>query len=638
MISKLRKAHETYNIQYWSEDFFSIDADGYLVLGDKVTSSNIRLQDIVEQCLKDKQDLSLPILLRFPDILQSRLDQLVHAFEKAFDKNNYNGSYLPAYPIKVNQQRSVLEGFLENGCSHKIALEAGSKPELFTILALGAKHDLTIVCNGYKDRDYIKLALLGQKLGLEVNIIIEKLSELDLVLTEASKLDVTPRLGVRVRLSSLGKGKWQNTGGVKSKFGLTSVQLLSFLEQLKAEDKLSYLKVLHFHLGSQISDLRDIGTGLKEGARLFAEISRAGCDLEAIDVGGGLGVDYEGTSSRSYYSINYNIESYANTVVKTIKDICDAEHLKHPRIITESGRAMVAHHAVLVTNIIDFEPVIPKVIEQDSNITELEHDNLDFIVELNNCLASLDNNHRQALEIFYQAKINYDIAQELYINGEIHLPIRAQAEQIYYKVCLKLIDILDPKVQNHRELLDTLNEDMANKIFCNFSLFQSLPDIWGIDQVFPILPLKDLDKLDPDSRETRGLIQDMTCDSDGRIDKYIDGQGVENSLPLPIYNKEKPYYLGFFMVGAYQEILGDLHNLFGDTATVDVKIAKNKFILDNHKSASNIKDLIKYVDYDDKVLLENLFNKYKNIEKDYAKQKNVFDFLKDYLNKSPYFI
>ncbi len=632
MITKLNAAHQTYNIQYWSDGFFSIDSDGYLVLGDKVSSSNIRLQEVVDNCIAQHPELTLPILLRFPGILQERLSQLVDSFEKAFINNQYNGDYLPAYPIKVNQMRSVLEGFLENGVGNKIALEAGSKPELFTILALAAKHDLTVICNGYKDRDYIRLALLGQRLGLEVNIIVEKLSELDLILSEAKNLNVKPRLGVRVRLSSLGKGKWQNTGGVKSKFGLTSLQLLSFLEKLKIENKLDYLKVLHFHLGSQISDLRDISVGLKEGARLYAEISRAGAELEAIDVGGGLGVDYEGTSSRSYYSINYNLESYANTVVKNIKEICDAEGLKHPRIITESGRAMVAHHAVLITNIIDFEPVVPKSINN-----YLEHNNLDFINELNNCLSSLDNNKRQSLEIYYQAKMNYEHAQELYINGEIHLPIRAEAEQIYYKICLKLIHILDPKVQNHRELLDKLNEDMANKVFCNFSLFQSLPDIWGIKQIFPIVPLKDLDKLDIGSRDTRGIIQDMTCDSDGRIDKYIDGQGVENSLPLPEFNPEDPYYLGFFLVGAYQEILGDLHNLFGDTATVDVKINKDKFILDNYNSASNIKDLIKYVDYDDKVLLENLFNKYKSIERDFAKQKNVFDFLKDYINKSPYY-
>lgn len=637
--SNILAAHETYNIQYWSDGYFCIDDDGYVVLGDKISeqakhdSRSIRLEDIISKCQQD-ETLSFPLLLRFPDILQNKLAELVNAFDKAFAEHNYEGGYLPAYPIKVNQQRSVLTGLLDG--QNTIALEAGSKPELFTVLGLAAKNNLDVVCNGYKDKDYIKLALLGQKIGLNVNIIVEKLSELDLVLSESERLGIEPRLGVRVRLSSLGKGKWQNTGGVKSKFGLTSLQLLSFLEKLKQENKLHYLKVLHFHSGSQISDLRDIQTGLKEGARLFAEIVRSGADLDTIDVGGGLGVDYEGTSSRSYFSINYNVESYASTIVKIIKEVCDNDKIKHPRIITESGRAMVAHHAVLVTNIIDVEPVVPK----DKCITEInDFSSLNFVKQLKDCLNDLSNGqHRRSLEIYYQAKMSFDEAQELYIKGDIHLPARAAAEQLYYKVCLKLINILDGTIESHRKLLNVLNEDMADKVFCNFSLFQSLPDIWGIDQVFPILPLKNLDKLEKNSKVNRGLIQDMTCDSDGRIDNYIDGQGVERSLPLPKFDKKHPYHLGFFMVGAYQEILGDLHNLFGDTATVDVRVNGKDFVISNTEPAEKIKDLLKHVDFNDKSLLENLFSKYKAVESDSAKQQFVIDFLQSYIEHSPYYV
>lgn len=631
-LNKNSTAHETYNIQYWSDGFFCIDQDGYVVLKskDKDNDYKFRLTSIVDQCISSHPDLSLPLLLRFPSIIHQRLDGLLSAFNKAFEKNGYTGNYLPAYPIKVNQEKSVLDSFLEH--DFKIALEAGSKPELFAVIALGVKNNLDIICNGYKDKDYIKLALLGQKLGLNVNIIVEKLSELDLVLDISQELDVIPRLGVRVRLGSLGKGNWQNTGGVKSKFGLTSVQLLAFIEKLKNANKLDCLKVLHFHMGSQISDLEDIQNGLREGCRLYAEINHSGAKLEAIDVGGGLGVDYEGTCSRSYYSINYNIESYADTIVKTIKEICDSENLKHPKIITESGRAMVAHHAVLVTNIIDVEPVLP---ENISN--KIDYKNIDFITSLEDCYNDLRLDPRKALEIYHQSHRYYDTAQSLYIQGDIDLSVRACAEEWHYKICFELLKVLNPKIKNHQVILDNLNEEMANKIFCNFSLFQSLPDIWGLSQIFPILPLSDLNKLDDDSQSMRGLIQDITCDSDGRIDKYIDGQGVENSLPMPIYDKNNPYHIGFFMVGAYQEILGDLHNLFGNTSTVDVIIKDKNYNFVNLKQGDSTLDVLKYVDFDGRELLSSISEKYKDIETSSDKQGSVIKFLEKYLSNNPYF-
>lgn len=617
-------AHETYNIQYWSDGFFCIDDEGYVVLA---KDRSVRLENIVQEALGKNNKLDLPLLLRFPDILHTRLNQLLDAFKQAFSNYNYYGSYLPAYPIKVNQEKSVLNSFLEHDFT--VALEAGSKPELFTVIALACQSGSEIICNGYKDRDYIKLALLGTKLGINVNIIIEKLSELDLVLDIANELNIEPRLGVRVRLGSLGKGNWQNTGGIKSKFGLTSLQLLSFIDKLKDTNSLGFLKVLHFHMGSQISDLDDIQSGLKEGVRLYAEICREGAKLDTIDVGGGLGVDYEGTSSRSYYSINYNLQSYADIVVKTIKDICNDGNLKHPRIITESGRAMVAHHAVLVTDIIDIEPVIPAVsIESKSDSVKL----------LEQCLDSLSVHPRGSLEIYHRAKRIFDQTQDLYINGKIHLPERAATEQLFYKICKKLICILDPKIKNHQQLLDILNEEMADKVFCNFSLFQSLPDIWGLEQVFPIMPLSSLHSLS-EKKAIRGLIQDMTCDSDGRVDKYIDGQGVENSLPLPQYDKLNPYHIGFFMVGAYQEILGDLHNLFGNTATVDVRLEDNSYRLCNHKSSETILDVLDYVDLDGEVLLSFIKNKYnkRSSSIDPEEASSIISFVQAYLEKSPYF-
>ena len=636
-------AHETYNIEYWSEGYFNIDNSGNVILGDKIftningkkSADPIKLEDIITEA--KKQNLDLPLLLRFPDILQLRLKELTQAFKKAFVNNNYHGNYLPAYPIKVNQQRSVIDGFLshlETSNDYPIALEVGSKPELFICTALAAKYNLEVICSGYKDEDYIKLALYGQHLGINVNIIVEKLSELNLVLELSKKLNIAPRLGVRVRLSSLGKGNWQNTGGVKSKFGLTSLQLLTFIEQLKNTNNLDKLKVMHFHMGSQIADLADIQSGLKEAVRLYAEINRSGARLEAIDIGGGLGVDYEGTCSRSYCSVNYNLDLYANTVVRIVREICDQDNLPHPNIITESGRAMTAHHAVLVTDIIDIEPVIPELslpVKKNNNKTSIA-------VDLENCITALKNESRRAIEIYHQAKMNFNLTQELYINGAIHLPERAEIEQLYYKICLILIKVLDPKVHNHRKLLDILNEDMANKIFCNFSLFQSIPDVWGIDQLFPIMPLSGLDQLDS-STNMRGLLQDMTCDSDGRINKYIDGQGVESSLPLP-FTKEtqaNPYNIGFFMVGAYQEILGDLHNLFGDTATVDVKIHENGFDLVNQKCGDSIAAVLKYVDFDANVFLDELLTKYNYEIKDSDQLASFTEFLSAYIKNTPYY-
>lgn len=661
-------AHETYNIEYWSDGLFNIDNDGNVVVKnfynihkdyESSIGCNIKLDNIIKKA--QLNNINLPLLIRFPDIIKYKLNNLITSFNKAFIKYNYNNididleqiknKYLPAYPIKVNQQKSVILSLIEESIKQdsKLALEAGSKPELFITSSLAHQYnkkyknnnfEIILICNGYKDKDYLKLAIYSAiYLNINTNIIIEKLSELDLILeilavlqreNSNKKINNTNlsnlRLGVRVRLSSLGKGNWQNTGGIKSKFGLNSMQLLVFLRKLKENNLLDILKVLHFHMGSQISDLSDIKAGLKEGARLYAEINRYGAKLDSIDVGGGLGVDYEGSKSRSYFSINYDIDKYVELIVKTISNICQQENLVCPVIITESGRAMVAHHAVLISNIIDIEEVIPEAefnnYSNNHNIDNNTEQKYNLISDLKILLDDLISKPRDAIEIYYQAKNLYNQAQNLYINGDIHLVYRSETENLFYKICYKLIKILQPNIARHRELLDILNEDMANKIFCNLSIFQSMPDIWGLDQVFPILPLTNLHELNKDNY-MRGIIQDMTCDSDGRINNYIDGQGIESSLPMPnisnlsnftsnfISNNatnKNNYNIGFFLVGAYQEILGDLHNLFGDTASVDVVFNKNDFEITNIKKGDVISKVINHVDFTSDELLKNIDN------------------------------
>lgn len=585
----IQQSKDLYNIAHWSDGFFDINAEGRVVAYPDGNRDRDGIDLVALANTMHAAGLSLPILVRFSDILKQRFTRLQNAFARAMQEYGYQGGYMGVYPIKANQQRRVVEDILHHG----VGLEAGSKPELLAVLALSSQPNSVVICNGYKDREYIQIALIGQRLGHRVYIILEKLSELDIVLEEAQKMGVEPCLGIRVRLAHTGAGKWQHTGGEKSKFGFSAAQVLSIVDKLKQAGRLSVLQLLHFHLGSQIANIADIQRGMRECARFYSELRALGVPLDTVDVGGGLGVDYEGTRSRSYYSINYTLQEYANNIVYTLEEICKENNLPHPKIITESGRAMVAHHAVLIVNVIDIERTIP-----NGEIIPVKEDETVVLRELWDGYSNISE--RSASEVYHDACNWISQAHTMFNLGMINLEQRARAEQIYLATCIKARDVLKPSVRSHREILDEVNEKLADKYFCNFSLFQSMPDAWAIDQVFPIMPLARLDE-----RPTiRSVLQDITCDSDGRVDNYIDGEGIDNTLPLVPYQPDKPYLLGIFLVGAYQEILGDLHNLFGDTHSVNVELLPEQgYQLRHPVKGDLVENVLRYVQFDTRELL-----------------------------------
>ncbi|GGA32581.1 biosynthetic arginine decarboxylase [Dyella nitratireducens] len=576
-------ARHTYAVPYWGDGYVDINDAGHIVIRPHGPSGpGFSLPDIVERARAE--GLRLPLLVRFPDILADRLARLQGAFAKAIGEWNYGGDYTAVYPIKVNQQRGVVAELVAAG-AHGFGLEAGSKPELMAVLAM-ARPGSVVVCNGYKDREYIRLALIGRKLGLRIHIVIEKLSELDHVISESKALNVEPLLGVRVRLASIGAGKWQNTGGDKGKFGLSPAQVLQLVARLDQAGLKHTLKLQHFHMGSQISNVRDIANGMREATRYFVELTQMGVPLEIVDVGGGLGVDYEGSRSRSHNSINYSIEQYAATIVQSLAEAVESEGLKAPHIITEAGRAMTAHHAVMVVNVSEVESV------PAGSLPPAESDEPAVLRHLREVYEELDT--RPPLELFHEAQHHVQEGQTLYALGQLSLAARAQLDELYYAIVNAVRVRLLPAERAHRQALDELDEKLVDKYFVNFSVFESVPDVWAIDQIFPIAPIARLNE-----RPTRrGVLVDLTCDSDGRIDNYVDAEGVDVSLPLHALKDSEPYRLGIFMVGAYQETLGDIHNLFGDTDAVNVRVEGGNYVF-AHKRRGDTTDLmLDYVGYD----------------------------------------
>jgi arginine decarboxylase len=474
-------------------------------------------------------------------------------------------------------------------------LEAGSKPELMAVLAL-ARRGSVVICNGYKDREYIRLALIGRKLGLDIFIVIEKPSELRFVIEEAKSLNVEPLLGVRMRLKSLGAGKWQNSGGDKAKFGLTPRQLLTLIEELKSAQLSHTLKLLHFHMGSQMSNVRDIARGMREAVRYFVELSHLGLPISHMDVGGGLGVDYEGTRSRSECSINYGLDQYASSVVGALAEACAANNLPQPHVLTESGRALTAHHAVLVVNVSEIEQA------PQGSVPALREDEPAVLRRLREVHGEIDS--RPPTELYHEAQYHLSEGQSLYALGQLSLADRAQLDDLYYAIINAVRSRLKPDERAHRQVLDELNETLVDKYFVNFSVFESAPDIWAIDQVFPIMPIAGLHR-EPDRR---GVIADLTCDSDGRIDHYVDADGVDVSLPLHAPAEGENYLLGLFMVGAYQETLGDIHNLFGDTDAVNVRLVGDSYEFTHMRRGDTTDLMLDYVGYD----LNSLREEYKS--------------------------
>jgi arginine decarboxylase len=591
-----RDCHHIYALHQWSTGYFQINAAGHLcACPDPEGDVAIDLITLITRL--QQEGLSLPILVRFDDILRHRVKKLQDAFATAIARHHYNGLYHPVYPIKVNQQYSIVRTILDVG---GIGLEAGSKPELMAVLSLLPRHE-PLICNGYKDRDYLRLALLGCRLGLNVFIVIEKISEWPLILEEARRLNVQPQLGVRVRLAAAAAGKWQNSGGEKSKFGLSAQQVLTLIATLREQGCLDWLQLLHAHLGSQIPNIQDIHEGASELARFYAELRALEVPITTIDFGGGLGVDYEGTQTRAYCSINYKLTDYADALVAAVATVCKAQQLEHPHLITESGRALTAHHAVLIVDVIDRESALsttPSLASDDELMMQVEDVELQALAH-NLRLVDTD----PPVEIYQRTQTLRAHIQARFIKGELTLKQRADSDILYGAICQALQLRLSHSNRRQRELLDQIQADLADKLFCNFSVFQSLPDVWAIDQIFPIVPLRRLHE----RPQLRAIIQDLTCDSDGCISQYVDQDGIEASLPVHDFDPHRESYpLGLFMVGAYQEILGDMHNLFGDTDTVNIELDATmpegyRLIAPTHGDA--IQDVLNTVHFQPRALL-----------------------------------
>jgi arginine decarboxylase len=576
---------DIFNVAHWGAGYFDVSPEGRVLVcpdGDPEgpTADLLALAERAED-----EGLRFPILLRFSGILRDRVACLCAAFDRAIEHQEYAGRYTIIYPIKVNQQRSVVEQIVAGG-EHRGGLEAGSKTELLAVLGVATPGSV-IVCNGYKDREYMELAMIGERLGHRVYVVIEKLNEVDLLLKIAETIGVTPRIGMRLRLASTGAGKWQDTGGPKSKFGLSADQLLTAVERLRARGYLDRLDLLHVHLGSQIANLRDIQNAMREVAQLLAQVSVLGAHIEVMDVGGGLGVDYEGTQSRNACSTNYGLDQYAMTIVRAIQMACAEVGCPEPDLFSESGRALTAHHAVLITEVIGIDS------PNETLPPEPGSDDDEVLTELWGLLQRADGD--PVLECYQDLLYWQGEALDQFVQSSLTLVERAHADRTMAVIARKLLGRLNRNVRAHHHALLDLEERLADKLFCNLSVFQSLPDVWAIDQVFPILPLQRLHEVPT----RRGLIQDLTCDSDGRIEQYVDQFGVEPTMPVHTISDDERYWLGFFMVGAYQEILGDLHNLYGDTDSADVEVRADGTVeITHHRQGDAADTILKYVDYD----------------------------------------
>ena len=586
----IHDAKALYNIDGWGAGFFDVNTAGHVIVRPDPESPE-RTLDLFELAVDlEAQGVPLPVLLRFSDILKRRIEALSEAFASAIREFDYSGGYTTVYPIKVNQQRHVVEEIVEFGRKHGVGLECGSKPELQAVLGLSESTEHIIVCNGYKDEEFMRLALMGQKLGHNVFIVMEQLSELDVLLQAAKDLGVTPQAGVRIKLASEGAGRWAQSGGEKSKFGLNTAELMKLIERLKELGQLDMLRLVHFHLGSQITDIRYIKAGLQEISRYYAELHKLGVNITHVDVGGGLGVDYDGTNSVNNASVNYTLQEYASDVIYGLAETCREEELPMPHIISESGRALTAHHALLLLRVIDVEsqaePPLPDVGEDD-------HILLHEMVEDFNTLAKKKLPKRKVVEIFHDASFDKERAQQFFNSGVLSLRERAMAETIYFATINRIAVVVADNRGAYDEILKEVDATLVDRYFCNFSLFQSLPDSWAIDQLFPIMPIHRLDE----RPERRGTLQDVTCDSDGKIDRFVGGKDGRPSLELHACRDGEDYVLGIFLTGAYQEILGDLHNLFGDTNAVHVRLTTNGYEMTDLVHGDTVTEVLNYVQF-----------------------------------------
>ncbi|WP_300966083.1 biosynthetic arginine decarboxylase, partial [uncultured Muribaculum sp.] len=539
--------------------------------------------------------ISAPLLLRFPDILDNRVEKISRCFKQAAKEYNYTADNFIIYPIKVNQIREVVEEIVSHGKKFNIGLEAGSKPELHAVLATNIADDALIICNGYKDKDYVELALMAQKMGRRIYLVVEKLNELTIIADVAKRLKISPNIGIRIKLSSAGSGKWEESGGDVSKFGLNSSELLSALEFLNRNKLTECLKLIHFHIGSQITKIRRIKNALREATQFYVQLTRMGFDIDFVDIGGGLGVDYDGTrSSASESSMNYSIQEYANDSVSALVDACEKNEIKQPNIITESGRSLTAHHSVLI-----FDTLAATSLPQWDEKEEISADDHELARELYQIWDKLSQ--PRLFESWHDALQIREEALDLFSLGLLDLRTRSQIEKLFWSIAREVGDMA-MAMKHAPDELRKIAKMLPDKYFCNFSLFQSLPDSWAIDQVFPIMPICRLDE-----KPTRtATIQDITCDSDGKITNFISFHGTSNSLPVHALREKEPYYLGVFLVGAYQEILGDMHNLFGDTNAVHISVYKDRYEIDQVIYGETVDEVLDYVQYSPKRLVRNV--------------------------------
>ena len=588
----VHEASELYEVARWGHGYFSVSDAGHVqVHPTKDPATTIDLKELVDRL--QLRGISLPVLVRFTDILRHRLGEIHGAFQAAIAQNQYQGTYNCVYPIKVNQQRQVVEEVLDFGRPYGFGLEAGSKPELLAVVAL-ADNATPIICNGFKDAEYIETAMLAQKIGRNIIPVVEKYTEFGLILEAAEKAGVRPQIGVRVKLAARGSGRWQSSGGFRSKFGLTVTEIMRGLEELKARGMEDCLKLLHFHLGSQITNIRIVKGALNEAARVYTQLAKLGAGLAYLDVGGGLGVDYDGSQTNFESSMNYTLEEYANDVIYHVQTVCDEEGVAHPTIVSESGRAVVAYHSMLVFNVLGVsgfgDEKVPTTADPD-----WEQPLVDLVETYNNVTA------RNALEAFHDAQQALDMALSLFSGGYLPLEQRSTAENLFWAICTKLQKIVQTLTEVPEDL-QNLDEQLSDTYFCNFSLFQSIPDSWAIKQLFPVMPIHRLDE----KPSKHAVLGDITCDSDGKLDRFVDRRDVKKTLPLHTVNGE-PYYLGVFLVGAYQEILGDLHNLFGDTHAVHVSLDPNGGArLDTLVKGDTVREVLDYVEFDAETLLGKL--------------------------------
>ncbi|MCR4774118.1 MAG: biosynthetic arginine decarboxylase [Prevotella sp.] len=584
---------ELYNINGWGTSYFGINDKGDVYVTPCKDNVQIDLRDVMDELAL--RDVTTPVLLRFPDILDNRIEKTASCFEKARREYGYKGESYVIYPIKVNQMQPVVEEVISHGKKFNLGLEAGSKPELHAVIAVQCQSDSLIVCNGYKDESYIELALLAQKMGKRIFIVVEKLNELEIINRISKRLNVIPNIGIRIKLASTGSGKWAESGGDASKFGLTSSELLEALQMLDKMGLHDSLRLIHFHIGSQITKIRRIQTALREAAQFYINLHKMGYNVDYVDCGGGLGVDYDGTrSSNSESSVNYSIQEYVNDCIYTFVEAADKNEIPHPNVITESGRSLAAHHSILVIDVLETAslPEMPEAFEPAEGDHKLVKDLYEIWDNLNS---------RTMLEDWHDAEDIREEALELFDHGMVDLKTRAEIESMYWSVCRE-INSIAKTLKHIPDELKNLDKTLADKYFCNFSLFQSLPDSWAIDQLFPIMPIQRLDQ-----RPTRNAtLQDITCDSDGKITNFVTNRNVSHVLPVHPLKKNEPYYLGVFLVGAYQEILGDMHNLFGDTNAVHISVKDNGYHIDQIFDGETVEEVLDYVQYNPKKLVRQL--------------------------------